>query len=172
MIFYGKNNGELLLSVIFMDRTEYADIERGERMKHISAVKKEHSAVVVILISCVAVIVFQIVGALIAAWLVDRGSLTENQMNIAATIIRLLSIIMGTVIAWLMSKENKLVNAAVTAGVVLAISLIVALLFWGLNGTALVIGAVACAIGCGGTALLLSGQRGRGRWQKQKKRYR
>lgn len=106
--------------------------------------KKESSAFVVAFCFCVAIAI-EIAGGVLIAIGVGEEFLNEKSMLLAAHIIRILSTVSASVLAWIYEKDNKMLSSAVTAILAIVVPAIAAMLFWRIDGTKFAVNAAISA---------------------------
>lgn len=109
-------------------------------------VKGKGSATATIAVCAGVAILIELALCALISLAVKNRVMPEELLSIAAYIICVIGTASGTILAWIIEQENKMLSAGLTAAIAFAIPLIVAMLFWGVDGKILAISFVGCLL--------------------------
>lgn len=102
-------------------------------------------AVTIALCACIALLV-ELVACVFVSIGVERGVVTEQTLSITAYILRVVGVVIATVLAWIIERDNKMLSAGVAAAVTTVVPAVAAMLFWGVDGGSFAANLIICIL--------------------------
>lgn len=141
-------------------------------MSHYSLRKQKLSAVNVITLAVILGIVIQVLGAILTAYLVGKGSMSENVMDAITVVVQAVGFLLASSVGVLFSSDKKIPNVLMILLIIVLIPVIVSLLLWGIDISAVIRTVITAAVVIGCDLLVLSRLKNMSVGFKAKKRYR